>query len=32
VQKSQDTTIWLTPTFDDSRQQYECDPKYGCPG
>jgi hypothetical protein len=31
VQKDQNTTIWLTPTFDDSRQQYQCDSKYGCP-
>lgn len=22
---------WLTPAFDDSKQQYSCDPTYGCP-
>jgi hypothetical protein len=31
VQKDHNTTIWLTPAFDDSRQQHECDAKYGCP-
>ena len=30
VQNNQNTTIWLTPTFDDARQQYSCDPRYGC--
>jgi hypothetical protein len=24
-------TTWLTASFDDSQQQYDCDPKYGCP-
>ena len=31
VQNDENTTIWLTASFDDSRQQYDCDPKYGCP-
>ena len=31
VQRDQNTTIWLTPVFDDSRQHYRCDAKYGCP-
>ena len=31
VQKDLNTTIWLTPAFDDSRGQYQCDAKYGCP-
>jgi hypothetical protein len=31
VQTNENTTIWLTPSFDDSRNNYECDAKYGCP-
>jgi hypothetical protein len=31
VQKDESGTIWLTASFDDSRQQYGCDAKYGCP-
>ena len=31
VQRDQNTTIWLTPVFVDSRQHYHCDAKYGCP-
>lgn len=31
VQKAESNLIWLTPSFDESRQQYECDPVYGCP-
>ena len=30
VQNDENTHIWLTASFDDSRQQYGCDPKYGC--
>jgi hypothetical protein len=31
VQNNENTVIWLDPVFDDSSQQYSCDPKYGCP-
>jgi hypothetical protein len=31
VQTQENNHTWLTPSFDDSRQQYDCDPKYGCP-
>jgi hypothetical protein len=31
VQNDLNTTIWLTRVFDDSRGQYQCDAKYGCP-
>jgi hypothetical protein len=31
VQNDLNTTIWLTRAFDDSRGQYQCDAKYGCP-
>ena len=31
VQQSENGRIWLTVSFDDSRQQYDCDPTYGCP-
>lgn len=31
VQNNENATTWLTPAFDDSRQQYKCDAKYGCP-
>ena len=31
VQKDENTTIWLTRSFEDSRQNYQCDAKYGCP-
>jgi hypothetical protein len=31
VQRDENTTIWLTRAFDDSRGQYQCDAKYGCP-
>jgi len=31
VQKNENGAIWLTASFDDSRQQYSCDVKYGCP-
>ena len=30
VQNNQNTLIWLTAAFDDARQQYSCDPRYGC--
>lgn len=31
VQRDQGSSLWLSPSFDDSRQQYGCDPNYGCP-
>ncbi len=31
VQNDQNSHTWLTPSFDDSAQQYSCDAKYGCP-
>jgi hypothetical protein len=31
VQNDENSRIWLTPSFDDSAQQYSCDAKYGCP-
>ncbi len=30
VQNNENTTIWLTASFDDARQNYKCDLKYGC--
>jgi hypothetical protein len=31
VQNAESSLIWLTPSFDDSTQHYECDPVYHCP-
>jgi hypothetical protein len=31
VQTQENNHTWLTPSFEDSRQQYDCDRKYGCP-
>jgi hypothetical protein len=31
VQTEDNNHTWLTSSFDDSQQQYSCDPKYGCP-
>ena len=31
VQNDENSHTWLTPSFDDSAQQYSCDAKYGCP-
>lgn len=31
VQAAENDTVWLTPAFDDSTEQYRCDPTYGCP-
>jgi len=31
VQAQETMLTWLTASFDDSTQQYSCDPKYGCP-
>ncbi len=31
VQNLENNHIWLSASFDDSRQQYGCDAKYGCP-
>jgi hypothetical protein len=31
VQNAESSLIWLTRSFDDSTQQYECDPVYHCP-
>jgi hypothetical protein len=31
VQTEENNQTWLTSSFDDSQQQYSCDPKYGCP-
>ena len=31
VQTEENNLTWLTASFDDSTQQYQCDPTYGCP-
>lgn len=31
VQSEITNATWLTASFDDSKQQYQCDPTYGCP-
>jgi hypothetical protein len=31
VQATKNNTTWLTPSFGDSRQHYQCDDRYGCP-
>src|SRR6266568_4151530 len=31
VQYEDTNLTWLTASFDDSTQQYQCDPQYGCP-
>jgi len=31
VQAAEKNLTWLTPGFDDSRQQYQCDARHGCP-
>jgi len=31
VQHEETNLTWLTASFDDSTQQYRCDPNYGCP-
>jgi hypothetical protein len=31
VQKEETNHTWLSASFVDSRQQYQCDPSYGCP-
>jgi hypothetical protein len=31
VQQNENSTTWLTASFDYSRQQYGCDAKFGCP-
>jgi len=31
VQMNENSTIWLTADFDDSRQHYHCADRYGCP-
>jgi hypothetical protein len=31
VQAEENNHTWLTSAFDDSQQQYACDPTYGCP-
>jgi hypothetical protein len=31
VQTEDNNHTWLTSSFDDSQQEYSCDPKYGCP-
>jgi hypothetical protein len=31
VQRTEEEVTWLSPSFDDSRQHYRCDPSYGCP-
>ncbi|HSX53170.1 MAG TPA: Ig-like domain-containing protein, partial [Patescibacteria group bacterium] len=31
VQTNENNLIWLNSAFDDSAQQYHCDPIYGCP-
>jgi hypothetical protein len=31
VQGNENSRTWLTASFDDWSQQFDCDPKYGCP-